>query len=86
MTIKEMLPYLPSGTQTRIAQKVGVSKQAVSKALHGLMGGVKAKEIIAEAQAAYVQHMRLKKAVALRAKIALMTNDELLAWAERLHK
>lgn len=86
MTIKEIIPFLPSGTQTRIAAQVGVSKQAVNKALHGQLRGAKSERIIKEAQAVYTEHQRTQEAAALRRKITAMTDGELLAWAAPLTK
>lgn len=78
MTNQQIISLLPSGAQTRIAEQVGVSRQAVSKALNGLLKGAKAERIVREAKQQAEAAQRGREAFKLRDKIARMTDDELL--------
>ncbi|KAA9333426.1 hypothetical protein F0P96_10680 [Hymenobacter busanensis] len=79
MTNEEITNLLPSGAQTRIAKQVGVSKQAVSKALQGKLKGAKADRILKEATEQAQQEARRQRAAAERARLVSMTDEELLS-------
>ena len=84
MITSEIVSLLPPGAQTRIARRVGVSKQAVNKALQGKLGGMKAVRIIKEAEIEVIQQQRLNRAKQERARIAALSDDELLHWLDEV--
>lgn len=83
MTNEQITALLPSGSQTRIARQVGVSKQAVSKVLQGKLHGAKAERIMKEARALAECQDRLNRAAAGRKWLASLTDDEFLNWFEQ---
>jgi hypothetical protein len=83
MTNQEIQALLPIGAQTRLAHQIGISKQAVSKALNGKMQGAKATRVIKEAELLAIQNGRVIRAGSERRRISEMTDDELLRWIDK---